>query len=52
MGKIKIALLHLLPIAGDVEYNQKLIEQAIHIASNKNAEWIITPMCQRTSIQS
>ncbi|CAH0298251.1 carbon-nitrogen hydrolase family protein [Peribacillus simplex] len=43
MGKIKIALLHLLPIAGDVEYNQKLIEQAIHIASNNNAEWIITP---------
>ncbi|MBO1000033.1 carbon-nitrogen hydrolase family protein [Bacillus sp. SD075] len=43
MGKIKISLLHLLPIAGDVEYNQKLIEQAVHIASNNNAEWIITP---------
>ncbi|MGG0251139.1 carbon-nitrogen hydrolase family protein [Peribacillus frigoritolerans] len=43
MGKIKIALLHLLPIAGDVEHNQKLIEQAIHIAANNDAEWIITP---------
>lgn len=43
MGKIRVALLHLLPIAGEVEYNQQLIERAVRRASEKKVDWIITP---------
>ncbi len=43
MNKLRIALLHLLPITGDIKYNQNLIETAVKRAADKNADWIITP---------
>ncbi len=43
MEKIRVALLHLLPIAGDIPYNQGLVEKAIEQAKHKQVDWIITP---------
>ena len=34
--------MHLLPIAGDIRYNQNLIEKAVKMAAEKSADWIIT----------
>lgn len=43
MEKIRVALLHLLPIAGDIPYIQKLVEKAIEQAAHEQVDWIITP---------
>ncbi|MBB6446019.1 carbon-nitrogen hydrolase family protein [Bacillus benzoevorans] len=51
MRKIRIALLHLLPIVGDIQYNQALIERAVKLAANKNVDWIITPELAVSGLQ-
>lgn len=40
---LRIALLHLAPISGDLEYNRRLIETAVTTAAGLGAGWIITP---------
>jgi len=40
---LRIALLHLAPRAGDLAYNQRLVEQGIEIAVKARANWIVTP---------
>lgn len=42
LSNLRIALLYLLPIAGDIKNNQNLIEKAVKRAANKNVDWIIT----------
>ncbi|KKI90144.1 nitrilase [Bacillus sp. SA1-12] len=51
MRGIRVALLHLLPIAGDIQYNQHLIERSVKIAAAKNADWIITPELAVSGLQ-
>ena len=51
MRKIKVALLHLLPIAGDIQYNQDLIERAVKLAAGNNVDWIITPELAVSGLQ-
>jgi 5-aminopentanamidase len=41
--RIKIALLHLAPRAGDISYNRELIERAVRHAASLNCSWIVTP---------
>jgi predicted amidohydrolase len=48
---LRIALLHLAPVPGDLTHNRRLIEQAITTAAQSGASWIITPelcMCGYT----
>ena len=40
---LRIALLHLAPRAGDLSYNQRLVEQGIEVAAEAGANWIVTP---------
>ena len=40
---LRIALLHLAPIPGDLAHNRRLVETAITIAAGLGAVWIITP---------
>ncbi|WP_332696220.1 carbon-nitrogen hydrolase family protein [Halalkalibacter lacteus] len=51
MRRLKIALLHLLSIAGDIKYNQNLIEEAVKLAAGKNVDWIITPELAVSGLQ-
>ncbi|MFT8321107.1 MAG: carbon-nitrogen hydrolase family protein [Bacillus sp. (in: firmicutes)] len=51
MRKRRMALLHLLPIAGDIVYNQKLIEKAVKQAAKNNVDWIITPELAVSGLQ-
>ncbi|MBU8906822.1 carbon-nitrogen hydrolase family protein [Desertibacillus haloalkaliphilus] len=51
MKKLTISLLHLLPVAGDITYNQKLIEKAINVAATKQAGWIVTPELATSGLQ-
>jgi predicted amidohydrolase len=40
---LRIALLHLAPIPGDLAHNRRLVETAIATAAGLGAAWIITP---------
>jgi 5-aminopentanamidase len=40
---LRIALLHLAPIPGDVAQNRRLVEKAITVAARLGATWIMTP---------
>ena len=40
---LRIALLHLAPIPGDLAHNRQLVETAIRTAAGLDAAWIITP---------
>jgi predicted amidohydrolase len=40
---LRIALLHLAPVPGDLTHNRRLIERAITTAAGLEAAWIITP---------
>lgn len=51
MKKIKVAFLHLLPIAGDIPHNQSLVEKALKQLSNKNIDWVITPELAVSGLQ-
>jgi predicted amidohydrolase len=43
MHALRIALLHLAPIPGDVASNRRLVETAVTTAAGLGATWIITP---------
>jgi omega-amidase len=43
LDNLRIALLHLAPIPGDLTENRLLIERAITVAVGSGATWIITP---------
>jgi len=51
MKKLKIILLHLLPIAGNIEHNKNLIENSILKASEYKPDWIITPELALSGLQ-
>lgn len=51
MRKIRVALLHLLLVNGDIPYNQQLIEQAVKKAGEKKVDWIITPELATSGLQ-
>ena len=40
---MRIALLHLAPRVGELEYNRRLLETAIDSAVDMGAEWVVTP---------
>jgi 5-aminopentanamidase len=40
---LRIALLHLAPIPGDLTRNRRLVETAVTTAARLGATWIITP---------
>jgi predicted amidohydrolase len=40
---VRIAFLHLAPIAADIAGNRRLIEEAVGRAAREGAEWILTP---------
>jgi omega-amidase len=40
---LRIALLHLAPVAGEVAHNRRLIDAAATVAARAGAQWIITP---------
>lgn len=43
MNHLRISLLHLAPVTGDVAQNRKLVETAVTMASEQGADWAITP---------
>ncbi len=43
MRQIRIALLHVAPIACEVDHNRRLIESALDLAAEQGADWIVTP---------
>lgn len=43
MTFLRVALLHLAPIAGAVAHNRRLVEMAVERAASAGAEWIVTP---------
>ena len=43
MNKIRVALLHLAPITGDIAHNRSLVERATRLAAADGADWIVTP---------
>jgi N-carbamoylputrescine amidase len=43
MRKLRISLLHLAPVLGDVRNNRRLVESAVGVAAQQGAEWVITP---------
>ena len=43
MHMLRVALLHLAPLPGDLTHNRRLIETAITTAAGAGATWIITP---------
>jgi predicted amidohydrolase len=40
---LRIALLHLAPLPGDLTYNRQLVETAVTTAAGLGANWIVTP---------
>ncbi|WP_260621109.1 carbon-nitrogen hydrolase family protein [Priestia aryabhattai] len=51
MKGIRIALLHLLPMAGNIKYNQNLIERVVKQVADKNVDLIITPELAVSGLQ-
>ncbi|HSF08199.1 MAG TPA: carbon-nitrogen hydrolase family protein, partial [Nitrospirales bacterium] len=43
LNTVRIALLHLAPVPGDLIENRRLIERGIAVAARAGAAWIITP---------
>ncbi len=43
MHKVRIALLHVAPIACEVDHNRRLIESALDLAAEQGADWVVTP---------
>ena len=40
---VRIALLHIAPVTGDIEHNRRLVERAVAVAAEAGAQWAITP---------
>lgn len=43
MSTLRIAMLHLAPRLGDVAYNYRVLEMALHTAAALGADWVLTP---------
>lgn len=43
MHPLRVSLLHLAPVTGDIAGNRALVEQATHRAAAVGAQWIVTP---------
>jgi predicted amidohydrolase len=43
MSKLRISLLHLAPVTGDIQHNRRLLESAVNAAAREGADWAITP---------
>ena len=43
MNKLRISLLHLAPVLGDIDHNRRLVELAVAAAAKEGADWAITP---------
>ena len=43
MRKLRVSLLHLAPITGDVAHNRELVRSAVELAASQGAEWVVTP---------
>ena len=43
MSRLRISLLHLAPVTGDVAGNRRLVESAMKVAAGQGADWAITP---------
>ena len=42
-GRVRIALLHIAPVTGDIEHNRKLVERGVAVAADAGAQWAVTP---------
>ena len=40
---MRIALLHIAPVTGDIEHNRRLVERGVAVAAEAGAQWAITP---------
>ena len=43
MKRLRISLLHVAPVLGDVEHNRRLVESAVRTAAELGADWAVTP---------
>lgn len=43
MTLLRVALLHLAPLAGQVAHNRRMVERAVVCAAEAGAAWIVTP---------
>jgi N-carbamoylputrescine amidase len=43
MKNLRISLLHLAPVLGDVENNRRLVESAVKVAADLGSDWAVTP---------
>ncbi len=43
MVNLRVSLLHLAPVTGDVAHNRSLVESALKLAAAGGAEWVVTP---------
>jgi predicted amidohydrolase len=43
MSKLRVSLLHLAPVTGDIQHNRRLLESAVKAAAREGAGWAITP---------
>ena len=43
MNRIKISLLHLAPMVGEVGHNRRMLEDAARAAAGQGADWAVTP---------
>ena len=43
MTTIRIALLHLAPVTGDIAHNRALVERGARAAADAGAHWVVTP---------
>jgi predicted amidohydrolase len=43
MKKIRVALLHLAPLTGQVAQNRALVERGTQVAADAGANWVVTP---------
>lgn len=51
MKRIRIALLHLNSLAGQLEHNRQLIEAGVEVALDAGAQWIVTPETAVSGLQ-
>ena len=43
MKPLRISLLHVAPVPGDLAYNRQLLEKAVRLAAEKGADWAVSP---------
>ena len=43
MSRTRIALLHIAPKTGDIDYNRRLLERGLERAADLGAQWVVTP---------